>query len=107
MNTILFSILVFILGLAFGIGLVVLISFLKKKKDEKSSVSIVEKAKKEADRIKRDSILEYKEEMHKLKAETDKEIKEKKSEIKESEERLLQRENNIDRRDVALKKENG
>ena len=104
MNTILFSILVFILGLAFGIGLVVLISFLKKKKDEKSSVSIVEKAKKEADRIKRDSILEYKEEMHKLKAETDKEIKEKKSEIKESEDRLLQRENNIDRRDVALQK---
>ena len=104
MNTVLFSILVFILGLAFGIGLVVLISFLKKKKDEKSSVSIVEKAKKEADRIKRDSILEYKEEMHKLKAETDKEIKEKKSEIKESEDRLLQRENNIDRRDVALQK---
>lgn len=115
MNTILFSILVFILGLAIGIGLVFLINFLRKKKDEKLSVSIVEKAKKEADKIKRDSILEYKEEMHKLKAETDKEIKEKKSEIKESEDRLLQRENNIDRRDVVLqnreeelsKRENG
>ena len=104
MNTVLFSILVFILGLIIGIGLVVLINLLKKKKNEKLSVSIVEKAKKEADKIKRDSILEYKEEMHKLKSETDKEIKEKKNEIKESEDRLLQRENNIDRRDIALQK---
>ena len=104
MNTILFSILAFILGLAMGVGLVLLIDLLRKKKDEKLSISIVEKAKKEADKIKRDSILEYKEEMHKLKSETDKEIKEKKSEMKESEDRLLQRENNIDRRDIALQK---
>ena len=115
MNTVLFSILAFILGLAVGIGIVILINFIKKKKDESKSVSIIDKAKKEAEKIKRDSILEYKEEIHKLKLDADKEIKDKKSEIKESEERLLQRENNIDRRDVALqnreeelsKRENG
>ena len=63
---------------------------------------IIEKAKKEADKIKRDTILETKEEVHKLKIESDKEIKEKKNEIKESEERLLLRETNIDRRDQTM-----
>ena len=102
MNTMLISILVFILGFAVGVGLIFLVNIVKKKRDESKSVSIIEKAKKEADKIKRDSVLEYKEEIHKLKLDADKEIKEKKSEIKESEDRLLQRENNIDRRDVAL-----
>ena len=75
---------------------------LNMKRDTKKAESIIDIAKKEADKIKRDSLFEAKEEMHKLKIETDKEIKEKKSEIKESEERLLQRENNMDRRDQTL-----
>jgi len=102
MNSVVFSILVFILGLIIGIVLVIVFGIIKRKKDEALVVSIIDNAKKEADKLKRDSILEYKEEMHKLKIETDKEIKEKKAEIKDSEERLLQRESNIDRRDVAL-----
>lgn len=102
MNDILISILVFILGVFIGLIVIFIINTLKKKTDEKKSVSIIEKAKKEAEKTKRESILEAKEEIHKLKIDTDKEIKEKKNEIKESEERLLQRENNIDRRDVAL-----
>ena len=102
MNDILISILVFILGVFIGLIVIFIINTLKKKTDEKKSVSIIEKAKKEAEKTKRESILEAKEEIHKLKIDADKEIKEKKNEIKESEERLLQRENNIDRRDVAL-----
>ena len=65
---------------------------------------MIEKAKKDADKIKRNSLFETKEEIHKLKLEADKEIKEKKSEIKESENRLLQRENNLDKRDSQLQK---
>ena len=102
MNDILISILVFILGVFIGLIVIFIINTIKKKTDEKKSVSIIEKAKKEAEKTKRESILEAKEEIHKLKIDADKEIKEKKNEIKESEERLLQRENNIDRRDVAL-----
>ena len=102
MDGIWFSILLVILGFAFGIVGVITFNYIKMKKDTKKAESIIDIAKKEADKIKRDSLFEVKEEMHKLKIETDKEIKEKKSEIKESEERLLQRENNMDRRDQTL-----
>ncbi len=102
MKSVIFSILVFIFGLLVGGAIVVLLSILRKKKDQAMAISIVDDAKKEADKLKRDSILEYKEEIHRLKVETDKEIKEKKNELKESEDRLLQRENNIDRRDITL-----
>ena len=97
MDGIWFSILLVILGFAFGIVGVITFNYINMKKDTKKAESIIDMAKKEADKIKRDSLFEAKEEMHKLKIETDKEIKEKKSEIKESEERLLQRENNMDR----------
>ena len=96
------SILLFVLGLGIGLALVFLFNFLKNKKDSNKADTIIDKAKKEAEKIKRDSLFETKEEIHKLKLEADKEIKEKKSEVKEQEDRLLQRENNIDRRDTAL-----
>ena len=102
MDGIWFSILLVILGFAFGIVGVIAFNYINMKKDTKKAESIIDIAKKEADKIKRDSLFETKEEIHKLKLETDKEIKEKKSEIKESEERLLQRENNMDRRDQTL-----
>jgi len=102
MNDTIFSILVFVFGLIIGVALIFVINYLKNKKNEKTADSIIEKAKKEADKIKRDSLFETKEDIHKLKLEADKEIKEKKNEVKESEERLLQREKNIDKRDESL-----
>ena len=102
MNTILISILVFILGLIIGVFAIIALNTLKKKRDEVEALNIVEQAKKTAEKNKRESILEAKEEIHKLKIETEKEIKEKKKELKESEDRLLKRESNMDRRDLAL-----
>ena len=102
MNETLFSILAFVLGLIIGIIAIIIINNIKNKKREKTADSIIEKAKKEADKIKRDSLFETKEDIHKLKLEADKEIKEKKNEVKESEERLLQREKNMDKRDESL-----
>ena len=102
MNDTIFFIFLFILGLVIGLVIVFVINFLKKKSDSKKADSIIDIAKRDADKIKRDSLFETKEEIHKLKMEADKEIKEKKSEIKDQEDRLLQRENNIDRRDLAL-----
>ena len=102
MNTILISILVFILGIVIGVITIIGLNTLKIKKDQTTALDIIEKAKKDAEKTKRESILETKEELHKLKLETDKEVKEKKQEIKEAEERLLKREDNIDRRDLAL-----
>ena len=102
MNTVLISILVFILGLIIGVLGMIGLNNLKVKRGEKTALDIIEQAKKNAEKSKRESILEAKEEIHKLKIETEKEIKEKKKEIKESEDRLLKRESNIDRRDLAL-----
>ena len=102
MNTILISILVFILGIVIGVIAIIWLNTLKIKKDQSKAIDIIEKAKKDAEKTKRESILETKEELHKLKLETDKEVKEKKQELKEAEERLLKREDNIDRRDLAL-----
>ena len=72
------SILLFVLGLGIGLALVFLFNFLKNKKDSNKADTIIDKAKKEAEKIKRDSLFETKEEIHKLKLEADKEIKEKK-----------------------------
>ena len=102
MNETGFSILLFVLGLIIGLVVITVINILKKKNEAKTADSIIDVAKKDAEKLKRDTLFETKEEIHKLKMDADKEIKERKGEIKEQEERLLQRENNIDRRDLAM-----
>ena len=102
MDNIAIFILMFILGIIVGVAILLVSLFIKKKKEESTVLSIIDKAKKDADKIKRDSIFETKEEVHKLKLEADKDIKEKKNEVKEMEERLLQRESSIDRRSESL-----
>ena len=102
MNEMILSILLVLIGLFVGIIVMFMINYLKGVSANSKAEKIIENAKKEADKIKRDNILESKEEIHKLKLEAEKEIKEKKSEIIDSEQRLLTRENNIDRRDQTL-----
>ena len=96
------SVLFLIVGLVIGVvgvlALVIFTGFGAGKKAEK----IVADAKKEADRHKRDALLELKEESHKLKLETDKEIKERKSELLSTESRLLDREKSLDKREELL-----
>ena len=102
MNTMIFSILLILIGIFVGIISLYIVNYIKKKNENTKAENILDKAKKEAELLKRDTLLETKEEIHRLKLESEKELKEKKSEIKESEERLLQRENNMDRRDQTL-----
>ena len=102
MNNLIFSILLVICGLFVGIILMIILNYVKGIGTSKKAVKAIEDARKEADKIKRNSILEAKEEAHKLKLETDKEIKEKKQEMKDSESRLLAREESMDRRDQTL-----
>ncbi|MCI5552982.1 MAG: ribonuclease Y [Tenericutes bacterium] len=96
------SILLVLIGLFVGIIIMFIINYLKGISASSKAEKIIENAKKEADKIKRDNILESKEEIHKLKIEAEKEIKEKKAEVIDSEQRLLTRENNIERRDQTL-----
>ena len=102
MNNIVFSILLILIGLFVGIIFMIILNSIKLMNASKKVQSLLDNAKKEADKLKRDSILEAKEENHRLKAELDKETKEKKQEIKDSEDRLLAREESMDRRDQTL-----
>ena len=104
MNNMIFSILLIIIGLIVGFGISFIINLLRGNIASKKAESIINQAKKDADKIKRDSILEQKEESHRLKMDLDKEIKEKKAEIKEQEERMLQRESSMDKRDELYQK---
>lgn len=104
MNSMLFSILLIIIGLVVGLIIGFFINLLRGSLASKKAEVIIEQARKDAEKLKRNSILEQKEEAHKLKLEVDKEIKEKKAEIKEQEDRLIQRENNMDKRDELYQK---
>ena len=102
MSSTIFSILLVIIGLFVGIILMIILSYVRGISVSRKAIQAVEDAKKEADKLKRDSILEAKEEAHRLKSEFDKEVKEKKQEIKDSEDRLLAREESMDRSDQTL-----
>ena len=102
MNNIVFSILLILIGLFVGIIFMIILNSIKLMNASKKVQNLIDNAKKEADKLKRDSILEAKEENHRLKVELEKETKEKKQEIKDSEERLLAREESMDRRDQTL-----
>ena len=97
-------ILTLILGIVIGAVVAFVISYFRGINTQKKANKLIEDAKKEADKLKRDRLLELKEESYKLKQEVDREIKEKKSEMKSSESRLLQRESNLDKRDEMLQK---
>ncbi|MBE6156082.1 MAG: ribonuclease Y [Firmicutes bacterium] len=98
------SILTLVVGLLIGAIIVTIVFAIINKKRVNKANKLIEDAKKEADKQKRDSLLELKEESFRLKQQTDAEIKEKKAELKQSEDRLISRENNLDKREEMLQK---
>jgi len=102
MSDIIFSILLVLIGLFVGIIVMFIVNYIKGASAENKAEKIIESAKAESEKIKRNSILESKEEAYKIKLEAEKTLKESKEEAKATEDRLLARENNIDRRDVML-----
>lgn len=96
------SIITLIIGLLVGASAIFVIVIVTGAGAGKKAEKLLAEAKKEAEKHKRDSILELKEESYKLKTETDKEIKEKKQELLASEERLLTREKSLDKREEML-----
>ena len=90
---ILFSILLVVVGISTGFLISYYVINTKINNSSKKAEEIIETAKKEAEKNKRDSLFE-----------TEKEIKEKKEELKVSEDRLIQRENNMDKRDELFQK---
>ena len=102
MNDVIVSILLVIVGLFVGAFIMILINKLKVSAAQKEAEKIIQDAKKEAEKAKRDGVLELKEESYKLKNQTDTEIKEKKKELNELNQRIDNREKSLDKRDELL-----
>lgn len=98
------TILALAIGIFGGVGISAVGLIIRGKNATSKANKLLEEAKKEADKHRRDSLAEMKEESYKLKQELDKEIRLKKEEAKEAENRLLQRENSLDKRDEMLQK---
>ncbi len=104
MNEMLLSILLIIFGLICGFGLTFLVAYIREGTTSKKIDKMLSDAEKNAEKIKRDAVMEAKEKSYQLKLEVDKDIKEKKSELKDSENKLLQREASLDKRDELCQK---
>ena len=79
MEQVMFSILLLIIGLISGFGLTMLVSVFRENATTKKINNMIEEATKNAEKLKRDCIMEAKEKSYQLKNEVEKEIKEKKS----------------------------
>ena len=102
MNDVIFSILLVVVGLFVGAFIMIIFNKFKVSAAQKEADKLIRDAKKEAEKAKRDGILELKEESYKLKNQTDAEIKEKKKELNELNQRIDNREKSLDKRDELL-----
>lgn len=98
------SILLVLVGLIVGIITMFIVNLIRKNSASNTADKILERARIDGEKLKKDYIAEAKEEASALRIKNDEEIKEKKLEIKESENRLITREENMDRRDQNLQK---
>ncbi|SOC38600.1 ribonuclease Y [Ureibacillus acetophenoni] len=96
--------------LGFAVGAAVIYFYMKKVNESnvngaKHTASlIIDEAKRDAETLKKEALLEAKDETHRLRTEAEKDIRERRNELQKQENRLLQREENLDRKDDALNK---
>lgn len=79
-------------------------SILKIEKEEEERKILFENTKKEAEALKKELLIEAKEDAHKLRMEVEKESRERRNEIQRLERRLLQREETLDKKSDTLDK---
>ena len=91
-----------VLGVICGILFMRFVPVFGLKEAQKKVQKAVKEAKTQAEQIVRTAQLDAKTLTYEMKAEADKEIKEKKAEVASLENKLLQREQGIDKRDIAL-----
>ena len=97
-----FMVLTYVLAVAVGFVLHYVVMKMKVSKANVDAAKIVEEATVKADNIVKEAILDAKTQAYEYKLEAEKEIKEQRLEVTKFENKLLQREQNIDRRDIAL-----
>ncbi len=111
-----FDTVTFILGLAIGAVVFGAICFvlgraLLKKTSEKTigdakteAANIINNAMAEAETKRKETLIEAKDEIHKLRTDADKEIRERRSEVQRSERRLVQKEEHLDKKVELMEK---
>ncbi len=93
-----------VLGFIIGYGIRKYLIEMRVQSAKNEANSILENAQRDAESIKRESIIEAREEAHQIKEKVDQESKERRSELQRLERRLLQKEENIDKKTDALEK---
>lgn len=96
--------------LALGVGYVV--GFFVRKSIAEAKINgatnhanqIIEDAKRDSESIKKEALLEAKDEIFKIRTDAENEIRDRRSEIQKQENRLMQKEENLDRKDDGLSK---
>lgn len=96
------TILTYVLAVGLGFLLYFVLTKLKISKANADASKIIDEATAKADNIVKEAILDAKTQAYEYKLEAEKEIKEQRLEVTKFENKLLQREQNIDRRDIAL-----
>ncbi|RLK63233.1 ribonuclease Y [Atopobacter sp. AH10] len=71
---------------------------------EKSAAGILNNAMRDAERLKKDALIEARDKLHKYKDEAESELRERRQDVAAQEKRLSQRESNIDRKESNLEK---
>ncbi len=105
---VLYILLAIIVGLVVGLGIGIFVANTRHTKEiadaQNSAVGIINAANKEAETLKKEALLEAKEENQKYRSQIESEIKGSRQELKSQENRLLQREKLLDRKDDSLEK---
>ncbi|MFX3674034.1 MAG: ribonuclease Y [Paenisporosarcina sp.] len=104
MTEIISALLGLIIGAAVSYFLIKNVNDSKVTGAKQSAVLIVDEAKREAEALKKEALLEAKDETHKLRSEAESDVRERRMELQKQENRYLQREENLDRKDDALNK---
>jgi len=100
------SIVVVVGIVCFGIGYFIRKSLAEAKisSAEQAAALIIENAKKDAEAIRKETVLEAKDEAHRLRTEAEKDIRERRLEIQRLERRLLQKEETLDKKLESLER---
>lgn len=101
---------IFVLLATFGVGYVV--GFFVRKSIAEAKINgatnhanqIIEDAKRDSESIKKEALLEAKDQIFKIRTDAENEIRDRRSEIQKQENRLMQKEENLDRKDDGLSK---
>lgn len=101
---VLISILLILLGLVVGYYVRKTIAEAKIAGARGAAEQILEDAKRDAEALKKEALLEAKDEIHTLRIDAEQEVRERRNELQKQENRLLQKEENLDRKHEGIDK---